>query len=70
MIPLFKFESVGSYINGNQPSSPSQGHQTHTESMWTTLAAIVISRPHLPLTTCPKPHMILVEGASIEEERD
>lgn len=36
------FESVGSYINGNQPSSPSQGYQTHTGSIWSTFAATVI----------------------------
>lgn len=42
MIFLFKFESVGSYINRNQPSSPSEGYQTHTESIWATFAATVI----------------------------
>lgn len=69
-ISLFKFESVGSHMNGNQPSSPSQGHLTHTDSMWATPAATVISRHHLPLTMCPKSLAILVEIVSIEDEHD
>ena len=68
MISLLKFESVGSYINGNQQSFPSQGHQTHTESMWATLAAIIVSRPHLPLKMCSKPLVIVVEIVSIEKK--
>lgn len=69
MISLFKFESVGSYMDGDQPSSPNQGHKTHIESMWATPAATVISRPHLPLT-CPKPLVILMENMSIKYEHD
>lgn len=69
-ISLFKFELVGSYMNRNQPSSPSQGHQTHTDSMWATPAATVISRPHHPLTMCPNSLVVLVEIVSIEDGHD